>query len=359
MKITFLWTHFSDYLTACFDEITKQHDAKIQVAHFPVSPESPYEDERWLKYHLFALRNPRFVDIELLKFIENFSPDAVVVLSWYIRPYRYVLRHLPDTTVRICALDNQWHGRLRQWLGVVTAPMFIRRYYDAMFFPGDRQETFALKMGFHGDQLIRGLYSCDTARFHETYDTRWRTDGEQDRGFIFVGRLVADKGIPTLLAAYRQYRTMCVNPRPLIVCGVGPLRQMVENCQGVVYRGFVQPAELPREFMHASCLILPSNHENWGVCIHEAASAGCAVIATHACGAAVHLVRDGYNGYIVEPGNVSMLASRMLLLSQIDVSKRREMMENSYKLSQQFSPALWASNLLDGIERVKSNILNR
>ena len=100
--------------------------------------------------------------------------------------------------------------------------------------------------------------------------------------------------------------------------------------------GFVQPEALPDTFARASCLILPSRSEHWGVVIHEAAPAGRPIICSTTCGASVSLVLDGYNGFVFEAGDAKALAAAMLRMHNASPAAWRQMSEASAMLARQY-----------------------
>ena len=112
------------------------------------------------------------------------------------------------------------------------------------------------------------------------------------------------------------------------------------------YLGFVQPTDLPKVFAAADCFILPSRWENWGVVIHEAAAASLPIICTTACGASVHMVWDGYNGWLVEKDKPSMIAAAMLSIGALSPEEYRRMAEASRSLAKQLTPKRWVSYFL-------------
>jgi glycosyltransferase involved in cell wall biosynthesis len=68
------------------------------------------------------------------------------------------------------------------------------------------------------------------------------------------------------------------------------------------------------QLRRAQVLAVPSSHEGFGIAYLEGMAFGLpAVAAAH--GGAGDLVRDGYNGYLVDPENVSALAERMARLA--------------------------------------------
>ena len=80
------------------------------------------------------------------------------------------------------------------------------------------------------------------------------------------------------------------------------------------FLGFRSQAELPPLYDICDVFVLPSNTEPWGLVTNEAMNAGRAIIATTEVGSARDLVRDGENGFIIEPGDIDALADRLLTL---------------------------------------------
>lgn len=277
----------------------------------------------------------------LLREVRAFRPDVVAIVGWQIVPYRYVARHLRPRPLRVLCMDNQWLGTAKQLLGVLTRSVYLHPLFDAVFLPGDRQASFARKLGFRDDQIWRGFYSCEHARFSAQNGPR-----PSASSFLFVGRLVQEKGVDTLAAAYRMYRSGTERPWPLVVCGTGPLEPHFSGIPGVEVRGFVQPGDLPALFWDAGCLVVPSVFEPWGVVIHEAAAAALPVICTTVCGAVPHLVEDGYNGFLVAPEDPVSLSKALRRYSSLEGAQRAAMGEASRMLSFRFTPERWADTFL-------------
>src|SRR5690606_27808259 len=119
------------------------------------------------------------------------------------------------------------------------------------------------------------------------------------------------KGLPTLLEAYRSYRTQIADPWELHCCGAGPLKYLLQDQPGITDHGFTQPADLPARLAAASAFVLPSHYEPWGVVVAEAMGSGLPVIASEACGAAVELVHPLHNGLFTPTGNPTALAAAL------------------------------------------------
>jgi glycosyltransferase involved in cell wall biosynthesis len=173
--------------------------------------------------------------------------------------------------------------------------------------------------------------------------------------FLFVGRLTEIKGVSDLLEAYRLYRERNKQAWPLRIVGVGPLGDSVKLSPGVEHLGFVQPGDLPPIMWAATSLVLPSRFEPWGVVVHEATIAGLVPICSDRVGAAVHLVQDGYNGYVVPTKKPTDLALCMERVARKSESELESMRRASQLMSLQFTTDRWAHYVVDMLEEAAAS----
>jgi glycosyltransferase involved in cell wall biosynthesis len=87
--------------------------------------------------------------------------------------------------------------------------------------------------------------------------------------------------------------------------------QLLDKCQLVGNVGGVEKAEL---LTKASFFVLPSYDEGLPMAVLEAMAAGLAVISTPV-GGIPEVVKDGYNGFLVRPGDIGTLAEKLSVLS--------------------------------------------
>jgi len=134
---------------------------------------------------------------------------------------------------------------------------------------------------------------------------------------LFIGRLVADKGISELVKAFAQNYQRCPNFFLMIVGPdedgtLGKIFQGIEFClDRVRLVGFTKRPE--KYFSAADFLCLPSYREGFPVSILEAASIGIPAIGTNIYGI-VDAIQDGVTGILCEPGDTSKLSEAMLIL---------------------------------------------
>lgn len=100
----------------------------------------------------------------------------------------------------------------------------------------------------------------------------------------------------------------------LVFIGDGALREQTEKsvpnaiADRVHFCGFLDnPDDVSAVFASSDVMLLPSDHEPWGMVMMEAALAGLAIVATDVVGAAPELVKPGRNGATFPVGDLDAL----------------------------------------------------
>ena len=76
--------------------------------------------------------------------------------------------------------------------------------------------------------------------------------------------------------------------------------------------GSVSPEEVRAEMEKSEIFLFTSNkEEGWGAVLSEGMNSACAVVASHAIGAAPYLVQDGENGFLFESENLDDLYAKV------------------------------------------------
>lgn len=347
MKFAVLWTGRSGYFDACLRALNAL-GGQVLLVHWPPGDDAPFALPP-LDIDQVVVRSRADDAATVRASIERFSPDALIMSAWHDRTHREVMRSFAGRAVRVVAMDNQWRASPKQLLGVATSRVYVRPLFDAALVPGDRQRAFARRLGFRQDRIWQPLYSADTAAFE-------RIPAEAGfPGFFYVGRLAPEKGIAVLLDAHRLHVARHARPWPLHLYGTGPLAPASNPREFVHFHGFRQPEELIASFAAHACFVLPSRFEPWGVVVHEAATAARPIIATAKVGATPDLVRDGYNGYVVE-SSPEQLAGAMDRMASLELRARTEMGRRSRSLATHITPRLWAEALMDNVRHLATEV---
>jgi glycosyltransferase involved in cell wall biosynthesis len=151
---------------------------------------------------------------------------------------------------------------------------------------------------------------------------------------VLLGRIDASKGVPELLHAFE--RLDAVPDAELVLAGppADPdvVRQVEEAVRArpgrISYAGSLPRTGAQELLREAYLLALPSRAEGLPMVVIEAFSLGVPCVTTPV-GAMRELVKDGDNGYLVEPGDVDGLAERLRRLLD-DASLRDTMARSAY-----------------------------
>ena len=347
-RVAVLFSRLSGYMLACLKTLKREHDVELLIFRWKPTTAAPFDA------HLFdwieTLHDKDgYSSDSIVAELAAFDPDAILMSGWMDRDYLHAARQFRKRGVTVVAgCDTQWRGTLRQRVASVVASQYLHPAIDVLWVSGERQRTYARHLGYAGETCWEGCYACDWDRFGKAY----QPERAATRTFLYVGRFVEVKGLDTLLQAYRAYRTAAKEPWDLMCIGAGPLLPMLEGEAGVVLPGFVQPEQLPDLMAKAGAFVLPSRWEPWGVVVQEAAATGLPVICSDVCGASVHLVREHYNGFLFESGNVGQLTRLLQYVAALPEGALRSMGAASHALSKQYTPERWARQFVDGLNQL-------
>jgi glycosyltransferase involved in cell wall biosynthesis len=186
-------------------------------------------------------------------------------------------------------------------------------------------------------ELARGLHirrvrlwpkAVDSRRFDPgkaTQAMRARLcGGEPERPLVvYAGRVSFEKRVDVLADAVRRLPGV-----RFAVVGEGPALDWLQrelSGTDTVFTGFLEGDELSAAYASGDLFAFPSDSETLGFAAIEAMAAGVCVVAARA-GGIPHIVRDGDNGVLVEPGEGAALARALRELID-DPDRRRRIAE--------------------------------
>jgi len=175
---------------------------------------------------------------------------------------------------------------------------------DRYVVPGRSAARYLVSLGAGPDRIREAPNAVDNDFWSRRPTV---VPGRDGTSLLYVGRLVASKGVDVALAAFATSRLR--HRAQFLIVGDGPERPSLERLAGpgVTFLG-EQDREALRDLYHTSdLLVFPSRYDPWGLVVNEAACAGLPAVASDATGAGVDLIRDGANGMLVEAGDVRSL----------------------------------------------------
>jgi glycosyltransferase involved in cell wall biosynthesis len=227
---------------------------------------------------------------------------------------------------------------------------------------GKSSRDYLQALGACGDSVFNApdavdveLYSrlAESAR-GQALEVRARY-GLPSRYFLCAGRLVREKGVFDLLSAYAKLDDSIRAGIGLVFAGAGTERTELERratriSPGTIkFTGFLQREPLAELYALAETFVFPTHSDPWGLVVNEAMACGLPIIASDAAGCVSDLVENGWNGFVVGPGNVDELAKSMRALAS-QHEQRSRMGLHSMQRIQAYTPALWAEGVAQAIE---------
>jgi glycosyltransferase involved in cell wall biosynthesis len=166
---------------------------------------------------------------------------------------------------------------------------------------------------------------------------------------LFGGRLTEEKGVRTLLAAWRDLPDV-----PLSVSGDGPLASLVTGAAApnILHSPPLAHAEFTRRLAGAQILLLPSEwYEGFPVTLLEAMALGRPIIASK-LGTPGEVLTDGQTALLTPPGDAAALAAAVRRLWE-NAELRLALSENVSRLyRERFAPETNRQKLYDAYRRV-------
>jgi glycosyltransferase involved in cell wall biosynthesis len=234
------------------------------------------------------------------------------------------------------------------------AKAFFFRNCDAVFCYGVRSKGYVLS---HAPNA-KVFALCQAAALPHDYDVEDAIFCRQAfvspcPSYLFVGRLIQEKNLELLLEGFAMAKRT-IPSAMLRIVGDGPERSRLEarakslaisDC--VKFAGPLSGVALFKEYSAATCLVLPSLSEAWGLVANEALSYGCPVLVSDRCGCVPELVIAGRTGFTFDPMSVKDLTEKLELAVR-RFADRLATAQDCVEVVSRFSPEAAAANILAG-----------
>lgn len=170
---------------------------------------------------------------------------------------------------------------------------------------------------------------------------------EPGDAFVYLGRLVPEKGVATLIRAAAKARVR------LRVIGTGPeetaLRQLAHELGGnVEFTGYLSGTELHAAVCSARAVVIPSEwYENAPLSVMEGSALARPVIGAD-IGGIPELIRQGETGFVFASGNVDALVEVLDTVQQLPASRLRSIgLAGREWMRAEFSPSAYRERMLN------------
>ena len=171
--------------------------------------------------------------------------------------------------------------------------------------------------------------------------------------FLFVGRVMHEKGVDELFAAAKRMKQEYGDGVEFHIVGsfeegYKPLMDELEKAGVVKYHGY--QSDMKRFYAMASCVVLPSYHEGMSNVLLEAAASGRPLITSDIPGCR-EAVEDGNSGYLCPAKDANALYGAMQRVMKLSVEQRSEMgCRGRERMEQRFSKTAVVTETIKHLE---------
>jgi 1,2-diacylglycerol 3-alpha-glucosyltransferase len=255
--------------------------------------------------------------------------------------------------------ESTAHDQRRRWPAVEVLKKRFLRKCDGCVVPG--KSSFEYLSALHVPQrrisvapdAVDNSFFANRAGAARAQERHHRLALDlPERFFLFVGRLIAAKGVFDLLEAYAALPWEVRSEVGLVFVGNGDARTELQ-CRArsiqpgcIQFSGFVQKDQLPVYYGLADTFVFPTHTDPWGLVVNEAMASGLPVISTSVAGCTADLVIGGWNGLLVPPADVRELAAAMEMLARSSELRKQFGARSAEKIMQN-SPEACAQGLAD------------
>ncbi|SLM49618.1 Glycosyl transferase group 1 [Nitrospira japonica] len=196
--------------------------------------------------------------------------------------------------------------------GALVWMLLFNRWRDTY---GSLVNRYIALTEFAAGRLIAGGLPRERVAIKPNFVSDIHVPGDGQGGFaVYVGRLSQEKGVHTLLSAWKTVQGV-----PLRVLGDGPLRKSLEEYVSrenlpIQFLGFCNRRTVIDTVSRAAFQIVPSEwYEGFPMVIADAYALGTPIIASR-IGSLEEIVEEGVTGTRFEAGNAADLAAKVQAL---------------------------------------------
>ena len=336
-----------------------------------------YKDEIHFSYQVLPSWRQRFAGHNFLlnrglkAALQRAAPDIILCggynypASWLAM--RWAGRNRTPFVLWVESTEQDFRSRNRMIEFLKTK---FLRCCSAFVVPGKASFQYVKSFGAREDKIFTAPNAVDTDLFvRRAFAVR--QDAVRQRQalqlpphfFLFVGRLIREKGVFDLLEAYGKLTPELRATIGLVLVGEGTAhadlnrRAMQIKPGRVQCTGFVHREQLASYYALAEVFVLPSHTDPWGLVVNEAMACGLPVISSDAAGCTQDLVEDNWNGRVVRRGDVAQLASAMEELGR-EPALRAQMGNHSQERILRYSPEACADGIAQAalFSRVRDHV---
>lgn len=350
MKVLYLTNIPTPYRIDFFNELSKYCDLTVLFERKYASN----RNEEWLNNRNFSF-NAVFlkgvnIGVEgafcpnIRKFIKEESFDIIIVGGYSTATGMYLIKYLRKKKISFILNCD---GAFKKQDGKVK--YFIKKYFisSASYYITTSKKSIEYLKYYGANEKKIFLYPFSSILekdiLENLVDKQVKKNLKKELKIseknvvLSVGQFIKRKGFDILIKASKN---MLPNTGVYII-GDNPSEEYIDlvnnlEIKNVHFINFLQKKELKKYYMVADVFAFPTREDIWGLVVNEAISQGLPVVSTSNCNAALELLDNGKNGYIVQVEDIDELSRKINTILK-DENLKENMAIKSIKKAKEYT----------------------
>lgn len=297
----------------------------------------------------------------LIKEIESWHPDAILVFGWNFKSHlqclRYFHKKLP-VFFRGDSIPGRQKG-IKSFIRIFVL-RWVYSHVDKALYVGQENKRYFLQSGLRNDQLVFAPHAIDNLRFSDPNGSytreasEWRIQlgiKENELVLLYAGKLEPIKNLEWLVESVKGAPDL---PIKLVIVGNGPLEEGLRSKSlgdsRIIFLNFQNQQKMPVVYRLGDVVVLCSHSETWGLAVNEAMASGRAILVSDSVGSAKDLVENDRNGFIFQTSNTEDFVEKISKFV-----KNKELIINMGKQSAYLISEWSYENICSQVEYVVNN----
>ncbi|WP_403024699.1 glycosyltransferase [Salinibacterium sp. GXW1014] len=312
---------------------TEEHDGAKFTVHRVYS-------WRWYPHDWLRFVLPWRSQAHAARILDEVKPDVVHIQS-HIVVGRGLARQASKRGIRVIGTN---HFMPENMIEHALLPKFLQKPVIRAVW-ADASRTFALCAAvttptkkaaafLEHETTVKGVHAISCGIDASLYTPSF--EQPKEHRIVFVGRVTGEKHIDVLLRAVAKLDPALDTKVDIVGGGdqLAALKQLAVSLgirSNVNFTGYVSDEDLRAVLTRASVFAMPSIAELQSIATMEAMASGLPVVAADAM-ALPHLVHDGENGFLFEPGDADDLADKLTRVLRMPWDEALQLKRASLKL---------------------------
>jgi glycosyltransferase involved in cell wall biosynthesis len=292
----------------------------------------------------------KMIQERVFEVLDDIKPEVVILSGWDATPSLLALLWaIRNGRPTVIISESQEHDFKRNFFKELLKKLLLK-LIDVAFVGGINQRSYLVKLGFKNENIFEGCDVVDNSFFMED-----STESEianlklPKKYFLTSCRFVQKKNLKLLIKSFSLLSSE-YSDWSLVLAGDGPLRDALEMLvlennmsDRVHFTGYLGSKEMKHVYAGASCFVLPSTTEQWGLVVNEALATGIPVLCSENVGSAPNLLSELHVGYMFDPMSSSDLLQKMIKI--IQELKNTDFKFNARKVVSEWGQEKYSNNI--------------